>query len=119
MTLTVGSTVLTPEHPKSIGKVIRVNEHGDVTVEFSTPVSEALPFGHVGIEFWPVSDQHLLMEVMTCSRCGRCDETCDEDTGQCMDCRNLVVAICINHGFQHVRNGDRLDCPKCGAELIL
>jgi hypothetical protein len=58
----VGTLVTSIEHPKAIGEVIRINDAG-VTVQFITPASESLPFGHIITEFWPVSEIHLLTEV--------------------------------------------------------
>jgi hypothetical protein len=60
MTFPIGSMVFTTEHPKSIGQVMRSNEAGDLFIEFRTPRSESLLYGHIITEFWPVSDQHLL-----------------------------------------------------------
>lgn len=61
--MTVGTKVMTTEHPNSIGEVIRVNDAGDLTIQFTTAPRENLPFGHVCTEFWPVSDHHLLVEI--------------------------------------------------------
>ena len=61
--MTVGTLVFTTEHPNSIGEVIRVNAGGDLTIEFTTQPSALLPFGHVGIEFWPVADHAQLIPL--------------------------------------------------------
>lgn len=60
MTLTVDSLVLSSEHPNSVGKVLRVNQSGDLTIEWNTPPSSTLPYGHINTEFWPASDVHML-----------------------------------------------------------
>lgn len=60
-TLTVGSKVLSTEHPKAVGEVIRINEAGNATIQFTTPPSESLPFGHIITEFWPAADLDKLI----------------------------------------------------------
>lgn len=55
--LAVGQTVHSSEHPTGEGKVIRVNDKGDATIEFTTPASSKLPYGKVSTEFWPKADQ--------------------------------------------------------------
>ena len=57
----VGDVVLSIEHKKAIGEILRINENGALTIQWTTPRSETLPFGHRIIEFWPVEDQHLLI----------------------------------------------------------
>lgn len=57
----VGDLVLSSEHKKAIGEVLRVNKDDALTIQWTTPRSETLPFGHQIIEFWPVEDQHLLI----------------------------------------------------------
>ena len=65
-TLKVGSLVTTTEHKiGSIGEVMRINESGDLTIEFRTPRSATLPYGCINTEFWPVSDHHLLTLIET------------------------------------------------------
>lgn len=59
-TIKVGAFVVSVEHPKSVGQVTRVNENGDLTIEWRTPVSSTLPYGHIGLEFWPYPDTHSL-----------------------------------------------------------
>ena len=62
-TLQVGQKVASSEHPNAIGTVIRVNANGDATIEFESPRSESLPFGHIITEFWTVADQSGLTIV--------------------------------------------------------
>lgn len=56
----LGAKVASTEHPKSVGTVVRVTEDG-ATIEFTTPRSERLPFGHIIAEFWPVADYSQLV----------------------------------------------------------
>lgn len=63
MALEIGTKVFTTEHPNSVGEVIRINETGDATIQFVTPASPAMPYGHIGTEFWPVADQSQLRVV--------------------------------------------------------
>jgi hypothetical protein len=62
--LTLGSLVLSSEHPHSIGEIIRVNEDGALTIQWTTAPSPKLPYGCINTEFWPACDQHLLAEVL-------------------------------------------------------
>lgn len=59
--LKVGDKVKSSEHKlETVGTVIRVSENGDATIQFETPVSRSLPYGHIINEFWPVLDQSEL-----------------------------------------------------------
>lgn len=62
MTLTEGMKVYTEEHVGSVGFVKEVTETG-AKIEFVTPARPSLPYGHIGLEFWPVADWHLLTAV--------------------------------------------------------
>lgn len=55
-----GAKVTSTEHPKAIGEVVRVTEDG-ATIEFTTQPGARLPFGHITVEFWPVSDYDQLV----------------------------------------------------------
>jgi hypothetical protein len=54
--MTVGTLVTSLSHPKAIGEVIRINDAGALTIQFTTPPSETLPYAHVCTEIWPASD---------------------------------------------------------------
>ena len=58
----VGEKVLSLEHPKAIGTVVREMPAG-LVIEFTTPANESLPFGHIATEFWPESDLEQLILV--------------------------------------------------------
>lgn len=60
MKYTVGEKVLSLEHSKAIGTVVREMPAG-LVIEFTTPASENLPFGHIATEFWPESDLEQLI----------------------------------------------------------
>lgn len=60
MKYTVGDKVLSAEHPKATGTVIAELSDG-LTIEFVTPRSAALPYGHIITEFWPVADIEQLI----------------------------------------------------------
>jgi len=53
--MNIGTQVVSNEHPNSLGTVTRVTEQG-VTIEWITPPSEQLPFGHAIFEYWPNID---------------------------------------------------------------
>ena len=61
MNLKVGNHVLSIEHESAVGDVIRVDSNGDAVIQFTTPPSANLPYGHIGTEFWPLADQLSLM----------------------------------------------------------
>ena len=54
--------VTSTEHPNSIGKVIRIADD-NLTIEWTTPPNENLPFGHIITEWWPKGDHHLLVNI--------------------------------------------------------
>lgn len=61
--MNIGDKVISTEHMKAIGEVIRINEDGAATIEFVTPVQPNLPYGHRITEFWTVSDQSNLIVI--------------------------------------------------------
>jgi hypothetical protein len=54
--------VLSAEHPKAVGQILRVTDLG-VTVEFTTPPNEKLPYGHIIIEFWSIEDAQTFVKI--------------------------------------------------------
>ena len=58
--LTVNQVVISTEHMKSRGIVLSVAANGDAKIQFITPPSSKLPYGHSIIEFWPTADQSAL-----------------------------------------------------------
>jgi hypothetical protein len=61
LALTLGQKVFSPEHENAAGTVIRIHENGDASIEFVTPSSHVLPYGHIITEFWPLADQKELV----------------------------------------------------------
>jgi hypothetical protein len=57
--LPVGTLVKSAEHPHSIGVVMRQMKDGHA-IEWRTPPSSLLPYGHIITEFWPFSDTSTL-----------------------------------------------------------
>ena len=58
----VGQYVLSAEHPNSVGFIERITPSGELVIEWVTPKSDQLPFGHINRELWASEDFHLLTE---------------------------------------------------------
>ena len=58
-----GSYVVTSEHLGAVGQVVFIHPNGGLSVAFTSPATESMPFAHICTEFWPVSEFHLLQEV--------------------------------------------------------
>ena len=59
-TYTAGNQVLSLEHPKAVGTVLAELPDG-LKIEFQTPPSVTLPYGHIIVEFWPTADVEQLI----------------------------------------------------------
>lgn len=58
----VGSMVMSAEHPRAVGEVMREID-GGFAIEFRTPARPDLPYGHIITEFWPAADLSSLVVI--------------------------------------------------------
>jgi hypothetical protein len=58
----IHTLVTSPEHPCSVGEILRVTEDG-LTIQWVTAQSDQLPLGHVITEFWETADLYLIEKL--------------------------------------------------------